>query len=82
MTENEHLEKLLNLVADTLNVPKGELSKDSTRDSVEEWDSLSHIILILAIEREFQYKFSIDQIEKINSIADIVDCVSHESHVK
>jgi len=82
MTENEHLEKLLNVVAETLNVRKHELSRHSSRDSLKEWDSLGHIILILAIEREFQYKFSIDQIEKINSIADIVDCVSHESHVK
>jgi len=35
-------------------------------------------MLILAIEREFHFKFSIEQIDRIKTIAEIIACVLPE----
>ena len=36
-----------------LNVDIGSIGPDSSRDTIESWDSLRHLNLILALEEEF-----------------------------
>jgi acyl carrier protein len=64
-------ELLLQVAADTLNTPRQSLTWESSRNVVEGWDSLGHIVLMLAIEREFNHKFSLEQIETIRNLDDI-----------
>ena len=64
-------ELLLQVAADTLNTPRHSLTWESSRNVVQGWDSLGHIMLMLAIEREFNHKFSLEQIETIRSLDDI-----------
>jgi acyl carrier protein len=56
-----------------MDVDPSELSEDSTGDDVEEWDSLSHVRLVVAIERKFDTRFSNSEIEAIKSVRDIID---------
>ncbi len=64
-------ELLLQVAADTLNTPRHNLTWESSRNVVQGWDSLGHIMLMLAVEREFNHKFSLEQIETIRSLDDI-----------
>lgn len=64
-------ELLLQVAADTLNTPRHSLTWESSRNVVQGWDSLGHIMLMLAIEREFNHKFSLEQIETIRNLDDI-----------
>ncbi|SFK83837.1 acyl carrier protein [Nitrosomonas aestuarii] len=52
-------------------------SIDTTRDDVEEWDSLSHIRLLTAIEAGFGIQFDLDEIGSMTDVATIVDLL-HE----
>jgi acyl carrier protein len=45
---------------------------------VSGWDSLTHIRLVLTIEREFRIKFSTTEIAKLKNVADLVALI--ESH--
>lgn len=38
---------------------------------LEEWDSIGNFNLILAVEEHYQKKFTVEEIEKLNSIAEI-----------
>lgn len=42
------------------------------RESLEAWDSLGHIRLVSAIEETFQVTFTLDEIEGMTSVAQIV----------
>lgn len=44
-------------------------------DDVEEWDSLSHMNLIVAIEKEFKISFTLDELEKQNNVGDTIDLI-------
>ena len=43
-----------------------------TAHDVEEWDSLSHIRVIVTIEEEFDIKFSVSEIVELNNVAEMV----------
>ena len=58
MSDDELLLQLQEIMADTFDLDAVEISPKTTAADIEEWDSLSHIRLIVAIEREFGVKFS------------------------
>ncbi len=46
------------------------------RDDIEEWDSMVHIQMVLALEKEFNLKFTTKQIVGMNSIGDIINIIN------
>ncbi len=46
--------QIKNVMSTVLEVPMEELNEDSSTDTIENWDSLRHLNLILALEDEFE----------------------------
>lgn len=46
-------EKLKNVVATVLNVDVSRIDSNASSDTIESWDSLRHMNLVLALEDEF-----------------------------
>ena len=46
-------QKIFQLMINVFGNPVEEISEDSSLDSIESWDSIKHLNLILAIEEEF-----------------------------
>lgn len=55
-------EKIKEILSSVLNVDVAEIDENSSPDTIEEWDSLKHLNLIIALEEEFGIKFSTDEI--------------------
>jgi acyl carrier protein len=53
--------RLINVMAAVFNVSEETINEDSSPDTVEAWDSLKHMNLILALEDEFEIEFSEDE---------------------
>ena len=49
------------------------LTDETSADDIEEWDSLSHIQLIVAIEKAFGIKFTSLEIMKWANVGDMVN---------
>ena len=49
------------------------ITAESNADTVEDWDSLAHIILISAIEQEFEIKFALGELEAMKNVGDMVE---------
>ena len=49
------------------------ITVESNADTVEDWDSLAHIILIFAIEQEFEIKFALGELEAMKNVGDMVE---------
>ncbi len=48
--------------------------KDSTTaDDIEDWDSLEHINLIVDIEKKYNIKFNMGEVNKFRNVGDMVD---------
>ena len=55
-------QRVLRAVSQIMDVPDDQLSDSSSPDTIAAWDSLRHMNLVLALEEEFNIKFSDEQI--------------------
>ena len=69
MNDRSGYDKLYTLMADVLGVEPSLLTNESSPESVAEWDSLNHLMLITAIEAEFDVKVSVDEAVAMRSVA-------------
>ena len=51
------------------------ISDETTSDDIEDWDSLEHINLIVAIEQEFGMKFSMGEVTGMKNVGAMVDII-------
>jgi acyl carrier protein len=68
-------EKLNEIFCDVLDLDEVELTDKSSANDIEEWDSLSHIQLIVAIEKEFKIKFTSLEIMRWNNVGEMIDTI-------
>ena len=70
------LDRLHPLFEDTFPDSDFVLSLDTSREDIEEWDSLGQIRLLSAIEEEFDFEFDIDEIERLSDVRTMVEIIN------
>lgn len=76
MEKNDLLIKVQDIFQDILDVEDIELTESTTAEDVEEWDSLSHIQLVVAIEKSFGVKFTSKEIMSWQNVGDMIECIA------
>jgi acyl carrier protein len=51
------------------------IKEDTNADDIEDWDSLANINLVVAMEKEFNIKFVITEIEALENVGDMIDLI-------
>jgi acyl carrier protein len=54
------------------------ITRELTARDVPEWDSLSNVNLILAIEEHFQVKFAIRDVARLNNVGELMDLIARK----
>ncbi|MBW8812429.1 MAG: acyl carrier protein [Caulobacterales bacterium] len=75
MSSAEILNELREIMIDVFDVDDLEVTPATTAEDVEEWDSLSHVRLVVAVERKFKIKFKNSEIEALKSVGDLVNLI-------
>jgi acyl carrier protein len=75
MSSSTTLQKLSELMEDTFDIENVKIDEDTTAEDIEEWDSLSHIRLVVAVEREFGIKFKNSELEGLMKVGDFVKLI-------
>lgn len=60
-------QKLKEVLSRIFNVSLDTITEDASPDTIENWDSLRHMNLVLALEEEFDVEFTDDQVVEILS---------------
>ncbi len=58
------------IASDILGVPATRLNAASSPDSVENWDSVQHLNLVLALEEKFNLQLSPEEIEQMKTLGE------------
>jgi acyl carrier protein len=66
------LNRVQGIVADLFSMPMPEITLETSSDTINSWDSLQHLNLMLALEQEFGVQFAPEEMEKLTSVQSIV----------
>lgn len=75
MDRKEILAQVQDVFHEELELDDLVLNDETTADDVEEWDSLSHVQLVVALEKSFGIKFTSREILSWDNVGDLVDCI-------
>jgi acyl carrier protein len=75
MSKDEILKKVNEIFIDTLDNEEIVLTGETTANDVEDWDSLNHIQLVVAVEKQFAIRFTSQEILSWNNVGEMIDCI-------
>ena len=61
-------ERVFKIVSQVLNIPVEQVNEYSSPENVEQWDSLGHMNLILALEEDLKIKFTDEEIARMTDV--------------
>lgn len=76
MDSNQVLKEINNIFIDVLDNDDIVLTRETTANDVEDWDSLNHIQLIVAIEKKFKIRFTSQEIHSWKNVGEMMDAVT------
>jgi acyl carrier protein len=75
MNKAEILQQVNAVFIDVLDNDKIVLKNETTASDVDEWDSLNHIQLVVAIEKQFKIRFTSREIQSWKNVGEMVDSI-------
>ena len=76
MTREEIFEGLNEVFQDVFDDEDIVVNETTTADDIEDWDSLEHINLIVAVERHFGMKFSMGEVTGMKNVGAMADIIA------
>ena len=52
------------------------IDRSSNASTVEGWDSLAHINLVMSIEKKYKIKFALGELKKLENVGDLLDLIA------
>ena len=81
MLQSDVLERLQGVFESTF-MDDVKVTPELTAADVPEWDSLLHVSLVLAIEREFGLRFRIGEVEATHNVGELANLILKRSSGK
>lgn len=78
MERNEILAKLTPIFRTAFNDETIELDEDMTTDDFDNWDSVTQMILVSMIEKEFDIVFKLREVGMLDSVEAFVDGIEEK----
>ena len=75
MTREEIYKQLDEVFEDVFDDENIHVNDNTTADDIEDWDSLEHINLVVAIENKFGIKFNMSEVTSMKNVGEMVDII-------
>lgn len=75
LDKKEVLRRMNSVFCDVFDDDSLVINEKTTADDIEDWDSLSHITLVAALEREFCVQFDLKEIAKLVDVGGMVELI-------
>ncbi len=75
MSREEVFDKLNEVFRDVFDDEDITVNDSTTADDIEDWDSLEHINLVVAVEKIFSVKFNMGETAKLKNVGEMVDLI-------
>lgn len=79
MERKELFKKVNEIFIDALDIEEDIILEETTKAAdVEEWDSLNHIQLVVAIEKHFKIRFTSKEIQSWKNVGEMIDSIAEK----
>lgn len=75
MSREEIYKELDEVFQDVFDDEDIHVEDSTTADDIEDWDSLEHINLVVAIENKFGIKFNMNEVTSLKNVGEMVDII-------
>ena len=75
MEKEEIYERLNSVFRDVFDDESIVVKPETTANDIEDWDSLEHINLVVAVEQEFGMKFNMNEVTTMKNVGDMVEII-------
>lgn len=58
------------------------IKRGTTADDIDDWDSLSHLNLVIAVEMKFGVKFALGELQTLKNVGDMADLIEKKQKKK
>jgi acyl carrier protein len=58
-----------------------EVTEGLSANDVSQWDSLTHMVLITAVEKEFNITFKLKELNKMQNVGDMIELIDAKKSV-
>jgi acyl carrier protein len=72
-------EVLTDIICKILLLEETQISDTLAREDIEEWDSMSHLVLVSECENTFNVSFSDDEVVEIQTIGDLKQTLTNHN---
>jgi len=79
MSKQEIYEKLDEVFQDVFDDNTIHVGPETTAEDIEDWDSLEHINLVVAIEAKFGMKFNMNEVTTMKNVGEMVDIIAERT---
>jgi acyl carrier protein len=78
MERKDILSQINEIFIDTLDNEEVVIEETTQATDVDEWDSLTHIMLVVAIEKHFKIRFTSKEIQSWKDVGEMLNCIQEK----
>jgi acyl carrier protein len=78
----EIIEEIRNVLISVLQHENFQMKDEISAADVDGWDSLTHMMIITEIEKRFDIKFKLKELNKLNNLGNLIEMVSSKTGQK
>jgi acyl carrier protein len=76
MNNTDILQTVTTIIQETLELPQLVVTNETSANDVDEWDSMTHIQLIAAIEAKFKVRFALGELQTLKNVGDMIALIT------
>lgn len=75
MTNEEILQTITGIMREVLEISDLKVTLETSAADVDEWDSMTHIQIIAAIEGKYKVRFALGELQALKNVGDMIGLI-------